>query len=331
MIKIEKQTAESINTQYNVSRSTINNIMDEFGSGKDRRNSKLSKHASKLLHSKAIQELIREYVWNTTGSYWLGDVLKYIKVKWGIEAQKHQLRNFMKDRMRLSYKKGGNRPAHLNIDFQNSLKWLFGIRFIHNLSKGWVLINIDESVIGKNTRINYSWLSKGTSYPITNMKFNNSISLISAIWSNGFSLSALVKGTNNSEIFLKFLERMIKELQVNWDIWIHRWMILLDNWSIHKSKLITDYLKKWKAKVYFIIPYSPELAPIEMFFSKVKSQFYKDCKQPNMNLKSEKVLWLIKDVINSLDCDFIKGYWRHFISEIKNCLAWTDTYLFDKF
>ena len=236
--------------------------MFEFGPGKDKKSSNLSRHASKVLYSKVLQELIQEYVWNTTGPFWLDNVSRYVKVKWGVEIQKHQLRMFLRDTVRLSYKKGKNRPAHLSIDFQNSLKWLFGIRFIHNLQKGWVLINIDESVISKNTRINYSWLPKGLSCPITNVKLNNSISLISAIWSNGFFLSALVKGSNNSEIFLKFLERMIKELQVNWDIWIHRWIILLENWSIHKSKLITDYLKQWKAKVYFIIPYSPELAPI---------------------------------------------------------------------
>ena len=81
---------ESINTQFNISHSIINNIMFEFGPGKDKKSSKLSRHASKILYSKVLQELIQEYVWNTTDPFWLDDVSRYVKVKWGVEIQKHQ-------------------------------------------------------------------------------------------------------------------------------------------------------------------------------------------------------------------------------------------------
>ena len=138
---------EFINTQFNISHSTINNIMFEVGPRKDKKSLKLSKITSKILYSKVLQELIQEYVWNTTGPFWLDDVSRYVKVKRGLEIQKHQLRIFLRDTVRFSYKKGKKRCAHLSIDFKNSLKRLFGVRFIHNLKKGWVLINIDESVI----------------------------------------------------------------------------------------------------------------------------------------------------------------------------------------
>ena len=52
------------------------------------------------------------------------------------------------------------------------------------------------------------------------------------------------------------------ELKLKWNIWFEEWMIILDNWSIHRSEFIKEYMNKSNAKVHYLVPYSPELAPI---------------------------------------------------------------------
>ena len=253
---------ESICEEYKVSESTLKNIIQEFSSGESCKHTKLEKHASKIIQSKHIQGYIKEYIENNTDPFWLDDVIKYIKQKWDVVVQKHQLRKFIRDKMKLSYKKGGSRPSKLNLPLQSLLKWLFWIRLTKKLKNGMVIINIDESVINRNTRINYSWLEKGKSWAVTNTKFINSISLISAIWTNGFSMSAVLNWTIASLSFVKFLEQLKLELKLKWNVSFEEWIIILDNSSIHRSKLTRDFLNKSNAKVHYLVPYSPELAPI---------------------------------------------------------------------
>ena len=113
---------ESICEEYKVSESTLKNIIQEFNSGESCKHTKLEKHASKIIQSKHIQDYIKEYIENNTDPFWLDDEIKYIKQKWDVVVQKHQLRKFIRDKMKLSYKKGGSRPSKLNLRFQNLLK-----------------------------------------------------------------------------------------------------------------------------------------------------------------------------------------------------------------
>ena len=42
--------------------------------------------------------------------------------------------------------------------------------------------------------------------------------------------------------------------------------VLLNNWSIHRSKQSLYFFKEQGINVYFILPYCPELDPIEKYF-----------------------------------------------------------------
>ena len=48
-------------------------------------------------------------------------------------------------------------------------------------------------------------------------------------------------------------------------------VVILDNLAVHKSAKATDLLKQRGAWFLFLPPYSPDLNPIEMAFSKLKA------------------------------------------------------------
>lgn len=45
----------------------------------------------------------------------------------------------------------------------------------------------------------------------------------------------------------------------------------MDNYSIHKGKVIEQALQKVGASLIYLPPYSPDFSPIENFWSKVKT------------------------------------------------------------
>ena len=67
-----------------------------------------------------------------------------------------------------------------------------------------------------------------------------------------------------------FLDNLKQWLQKNNKFNYSKILILLDNWSIHKSKETVRKLNKMKVKTLYLPPYSPNFAPVEEFFGIMK-------------------------------------------------------------
>ncbi len=88
--------------------------------------------------------------------------------------------------------------------------------------------------------------------------------LIAALGIGGIRCSTVVDGAVNGDIFQAFVERvLVPELRPG-D------MVIMDNLSSHKRARIRELIESAGAKLIFLPPYSPDLNPIEMIFSKVK-------------------------------------------------------------
>ena len=262
LIQIEKVEQQYIMKRFKLSYSTIRNILKEYDNESYSWRRNISKHGSKLLQSKVIQKIVKEYVIKETNPFWIDDIIKHVNKVKGVKLQYHQLRDYMKKGLHLSYKKGGNRPWNLNLKRQKHIKELFAIRLIDAMRSEKDIINIDESCFNKNTKMGYSWLNKGNNWWLANIKFQHSISLISAICTNGFAFSAVIHGTVDGVVFVKFLDKLSKEIKLQTSQDMSKFIILMDNWAIHRSKLTKHFLEDVEAKVHFNVPYAPELAPI---------------------------------------------------------------------
>ena len=189
----------------------------------------------------------------------------------------------------------------------------------------WI-VNIDESLFSKNTRILYSWSTKGEKQPIKSINFANSVSIISAITSRGSSFNALKKGTWKSSYFKEFVKDIINKLNL-WGYASNKIRIILDNWSIHQSNLSLEFLKAQKINIYFIPPYCPEIAPIEKYFSFLKSIVWRKYKRKSIDLRSKDAENIIQESIEKISWDYIISLWTNLLNEIENIIKISKYYI----
>ena len=92
----------------------------------------------------------------------------------------------------------------------------------------------------------------------------HTITLIAALGLGGVICSTLVDGPVNTDVFEAFVEQvLIHELHPG-DI------VVMDNLSSHKRARTRELIESVGAELRFLPPYSPDLNPIEMIFSKIK-------------------------------------------------------------
>lgn len=88
--------------------------------------------------------------------------------------------------------------------------------------------------------------------------------LIAALGVRGVRCSTVVDGPVNADVFEAFVENvLVPELRPG-DV------VIMDNLSSHKRSQTRALIEATGADIEFLPPYSPDLNPIEMIFSKVK-------------------------------------------------------------
>jgi transposase len=88
--------------------------------------------------------------------------------------------------------------------------------------------------------------------------------LIAALGIEGMRCSTVVDGSVNREVFEAFIEHvLVAELKPG-DI------VVMDNLSSHKGGRIGALIEAAGAELRYLPPYSPDLNPIELVFSKIK-------------------------------------------------------------
>ena len=97
-----------------------------------------------------------------------------------------------------------------------------------------------------------------------------SISMILAIVSSGAWFSQLLSSTLDSQIFLRFLKKLFRLIEsrnrFNWD----KVIIVLDNCPSHTVRSVKDFFSFTDYLVFYLPPYSSQLAPVEKAFQTLK-------------------------------------------------------------
>ena len=88
--------------------------------------------------------------------------------------------------------------------------------------------------------------------------------LIAALGIAGIRCSTVVDGAVNGDVFEAFVEQVLVPQLRSGDV------VIMDNLSSHKRTRTRERIEATGAKLEFLPPYSPDLNPIEMVFSKIK-------------------------------------------------------------
>jgi transposase len=95
--------------------------------------------------------------------------------------------------------------------------------------------------------------------------YGESVSLIGAIDDSGFVAGFAVRGTTDTAAMLVFLSEILLPVLKPGDC------VVWDNLSVHKTCAVQALFEKAEIELLFLPPYSPDLNPIEMCWSKLKT------------------------------------------------------------
>ena len=127
------------------------------------------------------------------------------------------------------------------------------------------LVFLDETGMNLAMGMLYGWSKPGDPAVITRSARSDNISLVGAIALDGLRASMALDGGLDGDAFMVFLEQCLGPTLRAGDI------VVMDNLSVHKMVKVKQMLASFGATPLYLPPYSPDLNPIEMTWSKVKS------------------------------------------------------------
>jgi transposase len=91
------------------------------------------------------------------------------------------------------------------------------------------------------------------------------LTFVAALRCDRVEAPCVIDGPINGASFLAYVEQILVPTLKSGDI------VVLDNLGSHKSLAVRRAIRAAGAKLFFLPPYSPDLNPIEQFFSKLKT------------------------------------------------------------
>ena len=298
-------TLREIGTKYWVSYSVLNRIKQRsIFDDNDLKTRKINRIYSE--RKEEIVSIIRSYVSNHPYPTTARDIAFNINQKLQTDYNVNFIRKIMKQQANLSFKKAKSRPNGINFDRVKIIRKLFAIRLTKLLSDSTLLINIDESSLNRKITTKYTWGFKGIPIETKNNPFSGSTSLIMAILSNGEWISFITNNTINTENFVWFLKILDYWLKLKNNFGYSQVLLMLDNCSYHKSSSSKSLLRKLGYTVIYLPAYSPDFAPIEMWFSILKRNLSQTWIKENINLSQQHNYNKILRSLSSMRSSLIK-------------------------
>jgi transposase len=88
---------------------------------------------------------------------------------------------------------------------------------------------------------------------------------VGALRCDGLTAPLTIDGAINGDLFLAYVEQVLVPTLKTGDV------VIMDNLRVHKMAGVREAIEAAGAKLLFIPPYSPDLNPIELAFSKLKA------------------------------------------------------------
>ena len=139
-----------------------------------------------------------------------------------------------------------------------------------------MIISIDETGFGFKKSKDRAWINKNYSHDYYRIvkKLTEEYTLLLAISLEKIIGYYLVRGSVNEFVFLDFLISLNTEFETL-KIPSSNVVLVLDNCQIHKTNIVSNYLKSVQLQTIFFPKYSPQINHIENLFNRIKFQYKK--------------------------------------------------------
>lgn len=120
------------------------------------------------------------------------------------------------------------------------------------------------------------------------------ISLIGGMSINGLIATMSIVGSVNTDVFLFYIQKILIP-----QLWVGA-IVLMDNLPVHHAHVVRAAIEAAGAKLVFLPPYSPDLSPIELCWSKLK-QLLRSAKARTHEALDRALTTIINDCLSSDD------------------------------
>jgi transposase len=127
------------------------------------------------------------------------------------------------------------------------------------------------------------------------------ISLIGGMSIDGLIATMSVVGSVNTDVFLFYVQEILIP-----QLWVGA-IVVMDNLPVHHALVIREAIESAGAKLVFLPPYSPDLSPIELCWSKLK-QLLRSAKARTLEALDQALTEIIN---NSFSDDDALGWFSH--------------------
>ena len=110
----------------------------------------------------------------------------------------------------------------------------------------------------------------------------------------------VTEGATNTLVFHGFVESFLVPALRQGDI------VVMDNLSSHKANCVVEAIEAVGAEVWYLPPYSPDFNPIELMWSKVKSQLRSIAARTKRTLVTA-----IGKALKAVTLDDLAGWFAH--------------------
>jgi transposase len=128
------------------------------------------------------------------------------------------------------------------------------------------LIFVDETGSHIDLARAYAWAPRGQrAYAAKPRNRGRALTLLGAMGRNGLVATMTVEGGTDGAVFRSYVDHvLVPQLRPGQ-------IVVLDNLKAHKVKGIREAIEAAQATLHYLPPYSPDLSPIELCWSKVKT------------------------------------------------------------
>lgn len=224
-------------------------------------------------------------------------------------------RKILQNELKFSYKKNQTTKPQGDSEQNKTKRYDFAALMLKKIEMGKELIFIDESSFNLEGKKGYSWSPRGNPLKIEAGTRSINYSLIAAISEESLIGFMIIRGFLDAEAFAGFMLMVIKKITNQDKEALNKYSFIMDNASIHKKYLEKEFFKT-KVDVIWTPPYTPELNPIELFWSQWKNKVYR-----NHDVKTEDQL-VLRIATTSLELKNYNfgGAFNHTVKYYKNCL-----------
>ena len=236
----------------------------------------------------------------------------------GKSIGKSTVNNIIKKKLGLHYLKTTLKSNFLNTNEGIYYSLCFIKTFIRCISQGYEIIFVDESSIKSSNSIYWCWRGYTEQIYFGNYK-QNKLNLILAVTIDSVLYYEFNKENTTSSLFLNFMKNLYDIISQNISI---KYVIILDNFTGHKTEEIIQYFKAKRINILFNVQYASYFNAIELCFRSIKRMTYSKLYK---NIEEIKL-----DIINFLKSDEInKTLLKNFREALQQYLLYSQQHKYD--